>query len=427
MHPKSKFDTMTNAGRKAKAAYERDKKKRSAASEPSKTKGRTPSPPAPKKRKPTAASKDTASNVVSVSTNKDKVRTIGSLKANKQNASMQTAPEKPAKQPGIHDGLGLPILKSRVSSSSSVSRTIKHESSRVTEKPRNLMSFMRESGQMSGLSMPKPEKQPASAKKKESVLVRRTERARRFAQNHSEEQTFTSMTKESQRVCLMDLPLELRQHILSLAVVEAEFFVYPAIATEQPDLAMTSRQVRAEVLPLFYSENVFGIEVPAGTAQSKAKKSIATVSMRPVEQWLAMVQKAGHLRLIRKWAFVWTPLSQKGNVKIGAGSVLADQDVILHLEYAKPGARNGVSYETQLHRQAFCLLPGYEERGKCSLRAQPDWLCDAVASSILHDQDRVKQILSITTELEIGGVMLLGSTCQSVEGCGPDGEEGTTD
>ncbi|KAI7546747.1 hypothetical protein KC331_g5431, partial [Hortaea werneckii] len=117
----------------------------------------------------------------------------------------------------------------------------------------------------------------------------------------------------------MDLPKEVRANIYRSVVVESKVFVRPdsAMGREQPDLAMVSRQLRDEVLPIFYAENVFAIDlVPMQPAKAGAgDRTTATkplVGLLAIEGWAKVMQKGDWLKFIRHWVFDYAPLPGQG-------------------------------------------------------------------------------------------------------------------
>jgi hypothetical protein len=163
------------------------------------------------------------------------------------------------------------------------------------------------------------------AKVRESVLVRPTDRTRRMQQSGQRlgESMVTTAAlsvkpkredddgaSTNSQASLMGLPFELRQRIWHHAVVETQFFVYPAINQERPDLAMTSRQICNEALPLSYGENIFAIEIPVSVEASMGKKKAKDPGRRSlllVNKWIAALQAREYLGTIRKWALSWGP------------------------------------------------------------------------------------------------------------------------
>lgn len=316
------------------------------------------------------------------------------------------------------------------------------------EKPRNLMDIMRDLGQMGSAapvsasstvagkvqtvasSGPKG-RVKGKAREKESVLVRPTERTRRMQQSRQrlggiraapaassvkikreDDDGFSSNAQAD----LMNFPLELRQRIWRLAVVETHFFVYPAINQEQPDLAMTSRQIRKEVLPLYYGENTFAIEIPAsvevGMGKKKSKGPERT-SLLLVRKWMAALENREYFGAIRKWALSWAPPLR--DLRVGGLEHAGSREVIVSICYPKPGSANERTTrpEIEIHRQAFCLLVSHELFHPCICMCYPTWLDNAVAAAVLAEgQDRGKQVLMIAEDVEKRGGDLVGSRCE---------------
>lgn len=274
------------------------------------------------------------------------------------------------------------------------------------EKPRNLMDIMRDLGQMGSTartsasstvlgkvqtvssSGPKG-RGKGKAKERESVLVRPTERTRRMQQSHQRQGTLAASSANIKRedndsplsnpqASLMGLPLELQQRIWRLVVVETQFFVYPAINQEQPDLAMTSRKIRNDVLPLYYGESTFAIEIPAsvevGMGKKKSKDSERT-SILLVRKWMSALEDREYFGMIRKWALSWTPPPLR-RLRVGGPEHAGNREVIVSICY-------------------------------------PTWLDNAVAAAVLAEgQYRGKQILMIAKDIKKRGGELVGSRCE---------------
>jgi len=220
------------------------------------------------------------------------------------------------------------------------------------------------------------------------------------------------------RASLMGLPLHLRQRIWRLAVVETQFFVYLAINQEQPDLAMTSRQIRNELLPLYYGENVFAIEIPTsvGPVVSKKKASMKYPEMTSLplaRKWMAALSDREYFKTIRKWAFSLAPPAR--DPQVGGQDLGGNREAIISICYPKPGSANGQATrpEIEIHRQAFCLLKSHELFHPCISMGHPAWLDDAVAAAVLaEERDRGKQILMIAKDVGKRGDELVDSRCE---------------
>ena len=431
---KPKFNTLTTAGRIAKAAHEREQAAAkftpmppAADSMPPKKKSRkipVLAPPAELEaealRRAEAKKKPKAKPKKAPLTTKDKI-----AKCKKKQAFVPIEDD----EKGFRVGRG-------------------GESKTKGEKPRNLMDIMRDLGQM-GSAVPVSASSTVAGKvqtvasngpkgrtkgktrERESVLVRPTERTRRMQQSRQRQgETRTALaahsfkieredddgSESSPQADLMNLPLELRQRIWRLAVVETQFFVYPAINQEQPDLAMTSRQIRNEVLPLYYGENTFAIEIPTSVAVGigkKKSKDAEKTSLLLVRKWMAALEDREYFGVIRKWALSWAPPLR--DLQVGGPDHAGNREVIVSICYPKPGSANehATRPEIELHRQAFCLLKSHELFHPCICMCYPSWLDDAVAAAVLAEgQGLGKQILMIAKDVEKRGAELVGSRCE---------------
>lgn len=319
------------------------------------------------------------------------------LEASKKSAQAETV---------VHDGVGLKVIES------GLWKDFEGEgkgSDNEDENPRNLMSIMRGLGQMERLEESKGSKKGAAGRggvKKVSVLVRPTGKTRRLKLRNPEGKgpvLLASRPGRVPRVGLMSLKLEVRKRIWELAVVETKFFVYPAVTTEQPDLAMTSKQIRDEVLPIFYGKNTFAIELLA-----------AGSSLNLVQEWVETFEKTAVLGMIEKWAFVCTVPSNNGNKLAPKQPIMwrNAQDVIVTLKHPSPEEKKGTVPEIEIHEQALCILPGHDEFGQCTLKEPVTWLEDAIAATALGKQyNRGEQALRLARLLHKRGGELVGSRC----------------
>lgn len=178
-------------------------------------------------------------------------------------------------------------------------------------------------------------------------------------------------------VGLTDLPKELRDEIWRLVVVQPETFIWPddKFGKEQPDLAMVSRFIRADVLPIYYAENIFALDV-----------SPTSMSLRKPGQWVNARERAEKPSIIETWAAVletkgWFGMIHKWCLSYEGGSNLFSkkEDRIVLVSLALRQRDTGFwSAEMELHREASCLLPGHADFGKCVVENTPNWLNVAV-------------------------------------------------
>lgn len=212
---------------------------------------------------------------------------------------------------------------------------------------------------------------------KPAVMTRLTKRAERWRIKHPGLIAAACHGKSGKVFRIMDLPKEIRTQIWRMVVVHPEVFVWPSepVGQEQPDLAMVSRQVRTEVLPIFYGCNTFGIELsPPRQPKPKAGRRAAMTPLVALGRWTCAIEGQS-LRKIRHWAFECTPLDS------GVGTTGHDCSAVVSLCFTH-NVNDPVSTISrpivEIHRDAACLLPGMSGYGMCVVQKLPEWLNTAV-------------------------------------------------
>ncbi|KAH9828219.1 hypothetical protein Tdes44962_MAKER09434 [Teratosphaeria destructans] len=218
----------------------------------------------------------------------------------------------------------------------------------------------------------------------------------------------TEMPMKGHGFRLMDLPEELRQNIWKLVVVDTKTFVRPDSPTgrEQPDTAMTCRQVRAEVLPVFYRENTFALDVaPCGPLRAKkgGETGIELSSIPAAKKWAAVIEEAGWFRFIRHWVFTHTPepvkfsrtqlpvipVTSSGFVPASLRSMVGEDNYfILSLSLARKQNR-GWDINVEVHREASCIMPGLDPHATCYVKRSPGWLNEILIESLVETGAKV--------------------------------------
>ena len=274
---------------------------------------------------------------------------------------------------------------------------------------------------------------------KEGVLFRPTLRATRTKASQKAQQNpkpgnsgqssdSTDDTVTSKPFRVMELPRELRDAIWELAVVNTTSFVHPDTDTgkEQPDLAMTSRQVRNEVLPIYYGKNVFAVEV-TGPLQitTVAKRWMGKgVQIRKgipaLEKWAAQLETGQKwFSSIRQWAFCCMKTSPcvgvtNSNV-IDLGPYKEDL-VIASVNFRKP-KDCGWTASVEIHGQAPCILSGHNEYATCEINLTPKWLNTVVreVTDACDSEGPSKGlVVGIARSVRLHGSELFDSRCKQV-------------
>jgi hypothetical protein len=217
---------------------------------------------------------------------------------------------------------------------------------------------------------------------------------------------------------VLDLPKELREMVYELVVVNPNAFVFPSgrrTGVQQPDLAMTCREIRNEVLPVFYKNNTFTIEIGAAV---RAKKIGAPLEgMAAIEKWSNVIEKKGWFGLIRKWAVVYTA-EQPSPFRHAQGRVTtttllasrmmglkrlpgvveeASDDIFLSIQFPKNNLEEGTP-RVEVHREAACILPGLEGYGVCQIRVTPEWV-NAGVLRVMNWAEDMRKAQGLTTGL----------------------------
>jgi hypothetical protein len=244
--------------------------------------------------------------------------------------------------------------------------------------------------------------------KRSSVLYRPTPRAMFFKEQQSaknealEEAGIAPEPKRTGRFRFLDLDRKIRDEIYALAVVNRTCFKWPVdshLDRRQPDLAMVCRQMRQEVLPLYYLENHFAMALPGVIQDDKPSEKMVLL-----EKWLNAIgdpknEEGKWLDNIQRWVFdgAWKPVNEEAQIDPTAAEYAGDQPFpakakeadgrakpaprlfnrsplskkfILHAEYSSK-TEDGV--KLRIHRQAACILPQFSGPDKrCRLQQVPE-------------------------------------------------------
>jgi len=180
---------------------------------------------------------------------------------------------------------------------------------------------------------------------------------------------------------LTTLPPEIRNIIWIMVVVETKFFVWPDSMTgrEQPDLAMVNRQIRDEVLPIFYGDNVFAIDLSPFMVRQRPNGEKAPVSgLVAVAKWAKALSEKETFNNVRNWAFEYTPgpAFNVSTMKLGGDS---DKSFVVTLKLKKPksGAKSWAVERLEVHCEARCVLA---KDPSCMVMKTPACLNNAVYS-----------------------------------------------
>ncbi|TKA63105.1 hypothetical protein B0A55_10626 [Friedmanniomyces simplex] len=193
----------------------------------------------------------------------------------------------------------------------------------------------------------------------------------------------------------MDLPKELRCEVYKLVVVERKVFVRPDSVTgrEQPDLAMVSREVREEVLPIFYAKNTFAIDLTETLGGVRSSRAGYSDGLKIATKWAEAIDSGSSLSFsyIRNWIFDYA-----GPVFVFSDESRDDHSLMLSVRFTKSQA-NFRSAAVEVHREASCIMPDFEDHGSCDIKVTPEWVNDLVIG--VCDEARAG---GVTSELMLG-------------------------
>ena len=186
---------------------------------------------------------------------------------------------------------------------------------------------------------------------------------------------------------VMDLPSELRAKVWRASVVRPRGFIWPEekLTREQPDLAMTCRQVRGEVLPIFYAENVFAVSIATPVAALMGKRQGVHIFQRWAEALEGTPKQPGWFSFVRRWAISYEAPNNHRIHKLfrvrASGNITVDRSFLVAVSFSKRKyGEDGAFWDAnvEVHREAPCILPGREDYGTCKVRTVPAWLNNPV-------------------------------------------------
>jgi hypothetical protein len=200
---------------------------------------------------------------------------------------------------------------------------------------------------------------------------------------------------------------------------------------EQPDLAMTCKVIREEVLEIFYAENMFGVDVSPGAidlrvpvvvspkGKSKgAKKGVHAEEIKRgrsmFARWSSVLEEEGWFAKIRKWCFKFEPYQPDAFIKLVTDGIGQEHQNLLVSLTMKKQADGAWGADVEVHRDALCVTPGSERYGQCLVIASPEWLNDRVIGMLdaaKGDDISGKMIAALGEDVREGGERLAEFKC----------------
>ena len=125
------------------------------------------------------------------------------------------------------------------------------------------------------------------------------------------------------------------------------------------------------------------------------------------------MQKGNWLKFIRHWVFDYAPRPSQGSLiqhmassialRI-AGETYDDGSLMVSLRVAPPTGDGGLySGNLQVHQDACCLMPGFQEFKQCAVSVTPSWLNKLVIN--LLDKAKIEGGVSAKMIVELSKVL----------------------
>lgn len=263
---------------------------------------------------------------------------------------------------------------------------------------------------------------------------------------------------------LMKLPEEIRSRIWKLVVVHHPFCVWPGQkrGREQPDLCMTGREVRAEVLPIYYGSNIFGIDITPlpkpeteksviaasddkvvgddgailndgsilGAAStlntSKASRQALTFTVpdpvADIKPWPKALESGDQLSKIQHWLFSSTPeiiIPPRRFPTLDEANSLVVYLRVWREKFATSESPPNIEdveniwkANVEVHREATCVLPHQAQYQRCMVQMTPEWV-NGTVDLVLRQAERKGKI---TAEMVIGLAEVLREKATELRG-----------
>ena len=214
----------------------------------------------------------------------------------------------------------------------------------------------------------------------------------------------------------LELPDSVKTRVYRLVVVDSKACVWPTSPTgaEQPDFSMVCKEIRSAILPIFYGENTFAVDIamPADDPRKVRQKSGQAPMTRPisglqaVQKWAKVLSEKRNdngewFGKIKNWCFNYQdPKAGFETSKAAASASSANRSFVVSLRIADTKGEEGF-VSVEVHRHAACVMPGladYYER--CATKWAPDELCKAVTTWLQQSEvDQVQGLKSLVLEM----------------------------
>lgn len=206
----------------------------------------------------------------------------------------------------------------------------------------------------------------------------------------------TKKEEENETFRFMDLPAPVKIRVYRLVVVDSRLWVWPASVSdrEQPDISMVCREIRLAVLPIYYGENTFAVDIAAPAqgvcmlAQNyeQASKRQPVTGLIAVVRWAEMMSAKHNeggkwFTAVKQWCFSYRdPLAGFEGTEAAPSNPIPDESFVTSVRFPLTRReKTDKKIKIEVHRRAACVMPDWRDYGECAVMAAPDALYAAVA------------------------------------------------
>lgn len=194
---------------------------------------------------------------------------------------------------------------------------------------------------------------------------------------------------------------------------------------------MVCKEIRKAVLPIYYGENTFAVDIAPPILPTVVKKAGSAPSREPltglvaVQRWAEVLsakqnENGKWFGLVKNWCFSYrAAVRGSGDRATVLGTLEGNRDFIVNVqimpkrdstaEDGEAGARAGPIVE--VHREAACIMPGWSDCGRCMVQTTPEILVMAVQNWLRSDRKAFEGLEELVLEMRKMGDGLPAACC----------------
>ncbi|GIZ38695.1 hypothetical protein CKM354_000210200 [Cercospora kikuchii] len=241
-----------------------------------------------------------------------------------------------------------------------------------------------------------------------------------------DEKTVQGGEKKKSIFPFLHLPETVKVRIYKLLVIETRLCIWPATKAgrEQPDISMACKEIRNSVLPIYYGENTFAIDIAPPIVPIVVKKTGSAPAREPltglaaVRRWAELLsakqnENGKWFGLVNNWCFSYgDPVRGFSGRATVPGTLEGNRDFIVYVQIVPKrnstvddGEAGGVSKTAragpivEVHREAACIMPGWSDCGKCVVQTTPEVLVLAIRNWLRSDRAASEGLEELVLEM----------------------------